>query len=73
MFRALLRAAGSRSGSGGQVTHRVAAVHRLVLWAGGLSTAGVFNDAAQFQQHPPENFKNYSQIPLTNQIVKLKA
>ena len=26
----------------------------------------VFYDAAQFEQHPPENFKNYPQIPLTN-------
>jgi hypothetical protein len=29
-----------RSGSGGQATHPAGAVHRLVLWAGGLSTAG---------------------------------
>ena len=27
-------------GSGGQATHPAGAVHRLVLWAGGLSTAG---------------------------------
>ena len=31
---------GFNSGSGGQVTHRAAAVHRLVLCAGDLSTAG---------------------------------
>ena len=34
------QAEGSNSGSGGQVTHRAAAVHRLVLCAGDLSTAG---------------------------------
>jgi hypothetical protein len=30
----------ARSGSGGQVTDPAGAVHRLDLWAGGLSTAG---------------------------------
>src|SRR5450830_898202 len=34
---------GDKSGSGGQVTHRAAAVHRLVLWAGALSTAGAID------------------------------
>jgi hypothetical protein len=31
------QAEGAKSGSGGQVTHRVAAVHRLALWAGGCA------------------------------------
>jgi hypothetical protein len=34
------QAGGERAGSGGQATHPAGAVHRLVLWAGGLSTAG---------------------------------
>jgi len=34
------QAAGQRPGSGGQATDPAGAVHRLVLWTGGLSTAG---------------------------------
>ena len=34
------QAEGARPGSGGQATHPAGAVHRLVLWAGGLSMAG---------------------------------
>jgi hypothetical protein len=35
-----------RPGSGGQATNPAGAVHRLVLWAGGLSTAGAHAQAA---------------------------
>ena len=34
------QAVGATPGSGGQGTHPAGAVHRLVLWAGALSTAG---------------------------------
>ena len=33
-----------RPGSGGQVTEPAGAIHRQVLWVGGLSTAGVVGD-----------------------------
>jgi hypothetical protein len=35
-----------RPGSGGQATNPAGAVHRLVLWAGGLSTAGARPEAS---------------------------
>ncbi len=41
---------GSNSGSVGQVTHRVAAVHRLVLCSGDLSTAGGSAAASPWQR-----------------------
>src|SRR5665647_3167498 len=48
------QAEGSKPGSGGQVTYRVAAVHRLVLWAGVLSTAGGSANPLEHRTHNPE-------------------
>ena len=48
------RSASSRrrlSGSGGQAAHHAEAIHRLVLWVGGLSTAGEDLRAAADRAH----------------------
>jgi len=39
------QAVSSKPGSGGQATNPEGAVHKLVLWAGGLSTAGACSKA----------------------------
>ncbi len=48
-----------------------AAVHRLVLWAGALSTAGGLPDLLKIQVVIPKIFKNYPQIPRTSHFTEL--
>ena len=57
------QAVGFKSGSGGQVTYRAAAVHRLVLWAGGLSTAGGLPDLLKIQVVIPKSSKTTHRFP----------
>jgi len=63
------QAEGTKPGSGGQVTHRAAAVHRLVLCAGDLSTAG-----ASAASSPRQVWRNpISKLPETTHRLRRRA